>query len=110
MFSDAAAAATFSPDVLAAIAACSVAFWRTSVSCVCTAPADAGVQAQQRDLHGDDPAEHQADQQDARAAAQEAVDDAVVRDPAEPLEGAGAAAVRRAAGIRAADGPETRRG
>ena len=72
---------------------------------------DPGVQPQQRDLHGDDPAEHQPDHQDARAAAQQPVDDPVIGDPAELLEGARAAARRaRAAGSARREGPEIRRG
>ena len=56
---------------------------------------DAGVDLQEADLHGDDPAEHQADQPDPRAPAQEAVDDAVLGQRAQALEGAGRAAAGR---------------
>ena len=42
---------------------------------------DAGVELQQRDLHGDDPAEQHPDQPDPRAAAQQAVDHPVVGQP-----------------------------
>jgi hypothetical protein len=50
---------------------------------------DAGVHAQERDLHCDDPAEHHADHPDAQAAAQKSVDDALVGQPADALERAG---------------------
>jgi hypothetical protein len=57
--------------------------------------ADARVQAQQRDLHRHDPAQEDPDQPDAAATAQDAVDDAVVGDPADALEGARPAARNR---------------
>ena len=86
-------------------------FWRSSVALRLDRARDAGVQLQQRDLHGHDAAEQRRRSPDPRAPAQQAVDDPVVGQRARgarttPVTARGARS--RAAARRPA--PETRRG
>ena len=83
-----------SPEDSRATSVSRSALTRSSVPAVLDAARDAGVELQQRHLHRDDAAEHDPDQPDPRAAAQQPVDQPVLGQRAQALEGAGRAAAR----------------